>query len=255
MSEFPRISIITSVLNEKEALKKTISVIESLTYPNFEYIVIDGGSTDGTAELVKKSPCINKYIIEKDEGIADAFNKGLNLATGEYINFQGAGDYYLNSNILQIMMKNIEIGNVEIICGQVLRTSISGEPLWVAPKVFKKKFNKKSLLLRMSLPHQGMFVHKRFFEKNGEFDKNVKYAMDYDLLLRAFHHFPNVVVKNEIVAVWRAGGVGTGNLHSILREYHALKVKNKVASKLILISIHYYNIIKSIIKLKLKYAF
>ena len=96
-----RLSIITIVYNNKDNLIKTIKSVREQTYKNIEYIIVDGGSTDGTVDVIKQNPdLIAKYITEPDDGIYDAMNKGLKLATGDYLWFMNSGDeIYANDTV------------------------------------------------------------------------------------------------------------------------------------------------------------
>lgn len=245
----PKISIITAVLNNSKGLLKTIESIQSQNYKNIEYIVIDGGSRQDTLDVLKNNQnSITSWVSESDRGISDAFNKGIKLSTGEYICFLGAGDVFHDNQSLMNIFGNItqeELNCYEIIAGRIQRVTLSGKTLWSAPNNIKN-FNKKNLLLRLGLPHQGMFMHKRYFEKHGLFDLNVKYSMDYELLLRSYHDFPNIKLIDNIVAHWVEGGIGTGKMLEIYREYHQIKLKNKIAPVFIL------NCINNWIKLKHK---
>ena len=102
------ISIITAVYNGEKHLEETIQSIINQTYPNMEYIIIDGGSTDMTLEIIKKYETkISYWISEKDDGISDAFNKGVKVANGDYINFQGDGDGFCSNDALEKAFDNI----------------------------------------------------------------------------------------------------------------------------------------------------
>jgi glycosyltransferase involved in cell wall biosynthesis len=241
------ISIIVAVFNGEKLLSETINSIVNQSYCNFELIIIDGGSTDKTIEIIKsfKSPLI-KWISETDNGISDAFNKGIKLSTGDYINFQGDGDGFINSTSLSDLFSNLDLKQRPIVCGNIQRIDIDGNILYKTK--IKKRFDKKSLLFKMSLPHQGLFIPKEFFAKYGEFDLNNKYCMDYELLLRSYNNFPKVITRDLVVSNWRADGLGQGKTLEILKEYHKIKLKNKVASKSLLVVIHIYSIFKYYLK-------
>lgn len=247
-----KISIIISVLNGSQYIEKVIKSVLNQSYLKLELIIIDGGSSDKTIDIIKKfdSPKI-KWISESDKGISDAFNKGLKLATGDYINFQGDGDGFINSNSISDLFSNLDLKDRPIVCGNIQRIDIKGNLLYKTK--IKRRFGKKSLLFKMSLPHQGLFIPKEFFQKYGEFDLNNKYCMDYELLLRAFHNFPQVITKDLVVSNWRADGLGEGKTLEILKEYHEIKLKNKVASKPLLVVIHIYSIVKYYLKSFLKF--
>lgn len=222
------LSIIISVLNGEKHIKKTINSILSQDYPNFELIVVDGGSNDNTIQIIQSFNSKKiKWISEPDKGISDAFNKGIKLASGDYINFQGDGDGFTENNSLTQLFFDLDLSNKPIVCGNINRISNEGEILYQSK--IEKNFNKKSLLFKMSLPHQGLFLPKEFFAKYGEFDLNNKYCMDYELLLRAYHDFPQVISKDIVVANWREDGLGEGKTDEILKEYYKIKKHNRVA--------------------------
>lgn len=247
----PSISIIIAVKNAKAHLAQTLASIRSQRYPSLEVIVIDGGSCDGTLEVLKQNEDLIAYCVsEPDEGISDAFNKGLKQATGDYINFQGAGDTLYAPDCLQTLFADLD-GSFRLVCGKVQRVKEDGiTPLWVAPKVIKP-FQKQSLLFKMSLPHQGLFTHRAFFEQYGEFDKNARFAMDYELLLRAYQHFPKTIIKDVMVSRWRAGGVGTHRIMEIFDEYHRIKQQHGVASNITLMAIDAFTRFKYLLKDKI----
>ena len=242
-----KVSIIICVLNGEKLLSETINSIVNQSYCNFELIIIDGGSTDKTIEIIKSFdlPKI-KWISEPDKGISDAFNKGIKLATGDYINFQGDGDGFINNNSISDLFSNLDLKEKPIVCGNIQRIDIKGNILYKTK--IKKRFDKKSLLFKMSLPHQGLFIPKEFFSKYGEFDLNNKYCMDYELLLRSYNNFPKVITRDLVISNWRADGLGQGKTLEILKEYHKIKLKNKVASKSLLVVIHIYSIFKYYLK-------
>jgi len=247
----PSISIIIAVKNAKAHLAQTLTSIRSQRYPSLEVIVIDGGSTDGTLDvLTQNQDMIAAKVSEPDQGISDAFNKGLKLAKGDYINFHGAGDTFYTPDCLQALFSDLD-PSYRLICGKVQRVKEDGiTPLWVAPKVIRP-FNKQSLLFKMSLPHQGLFTHRAFFEQYGEFDKTVRFAMDYELLLRAYQHFPKTIIKDVMISRWRAGGVGTHRIMEIFDEYHRIKKEHNVASGVTLMAIDAFTRFKYILKDKI----
>lgn len=244
----PPISIIVAVKNAKKDLEKTLKSIEAQNYHKLETIVIDGDSTDGTLDLILPNKhIIKQFVSEPDEGISDAFNKGVSRATGMYLYFLGAGDTFASDDAIQQLFADCDPSH-QLICGKVMRVAEDGEtPLWIAPKKYEP-FKKRSLWFKMSLPHQGLFTHRDFFEKVGQFDTSVKFAMDYELLLRAFKDFPKICVKDVLVARWQAGGIGSNRIYEILDEYHRIKQQHCVAPKLVLMAINLLNRLKYFVK-------
>lgn len=238
------ISVVTVVMNGRKYLEQTIQSVSRQSYQSISHVIVDGGSTDGTLDIIRKyRRVLGCWISEPDSGISDAFNKGIRLCKDGYIIFLGAGDYFVDEHVVANIF-NALYEEPELICGRVQRVSDSPvkEVLWVSPSWPSSKFNKRSLLFRMSLPHQGLFTHKRFFAKHGLFDETCRYAMDYDLLLRAYKDFPEVKLVNSVVSAWRAGGVGQDKTADVLKEYDALRRKNSVSPGWVLWLINWFSI-------------
>jgi len=227
-----KVSVIVATYNNHLELEKTINSFVSQKYSNKELVIIDGGSKDGTVEIIKKyQKHITHWVSEKDQGIADAFNKGVAMASGDYIYFLGAGDYFWSNDVLEKMMENIDSEKDVLVCGKINRIAEKTNNVLYSSNL---NFRKWHLLYRMGLPHQALFMNKQYFDKYGLFDENCKYSMDYELLLRSYRNFPKVILKDVVVAAWKAGGVGKGKISNILDEYKAIRIKNKIAPKLII---------------------
>lgn len=245
-----KISIITTCFNSAKTIEKTIQSVIKQSYKNIEFIIIDNCSTDGTLDIINKYKMhISKVITEKDSGISDAFNKGIKISSGDYINFLGSDDYFWQENVIEKVVQGIGDRKNILFCGQIARISLDDKIIYIT----KIKYFKKYLLLKyMPLPHQGLFTPSTFFKEYGYFDENVKYSMDYDLLLRAYHNFPKVLISKEIISAWREGGIGSNKHLEVLNEYYKIKLKNKIAPILILKIIHYWIIFKFRIRNTLK---
>jgi len=243
----PLISVVTVVFNGEAFLEETILSVIKQTYDNVEYIIIDGGSTDGTVDVIKKyEDRIDYWVSELDKGISDAFNKGVKVATGEYINFQGDGDGFVSNSVLEKVFQDIDSSKDIFISARIKRVDIDGNEIFLSKYV--DKFDSKSLLWRMSLPHQGLFTHKSYFEQYGLFDVDNIFCMDYDHLLRSYHNFPKVVTKDIVVARWRDDGLGNGRTLEIFKEYDKIKRNNRIANSFVLDFIKYWTLLKYYIK-------
>ncbi len=239
----PMISVITVVLNGERYLEETILSVINQTYKYLEYIIIDGGSTDKTVEIIKKyENQIDYWISQKDNGIGEAFNKGVRLAKGDYINFQGDGDGFTAPDVLQRTFDDLDPTEKIFISTRIQRIDMAGKELFISKHI--RSFNKRSLLFRMSLPHQGLFTHKSYFEKYGLFDENIIFCMDYDHLLRSYRDFPKVLTKDIVVAKWRMDGIGNGRTLEILEEYDKTKRKNKISYGAVLFFLKYWALLK-----------
>lgn len=243
----PLVSILTVVLNGARFLEETIISVLNQDYDNIEFIIIDGGSSDGTLDVIRKyEHAIDYWASEPDRGISDAFNKAVLLASGDYLNFQGAGDYLIANNVVSEMMAGVDPERDMLVCGRIQRVAETEEKkiLWVAPAHYTPKFNKRTLLLRMPFPHQALFTHKKMFDRYGLFDVNNIFTMDYEHLLRAYREFPAVTLKDIQFSAWREGGVGTGRIHEHLKEQAKIKRQNKVAPSVVLVVLEYWIIFK-----------
>tara|TARA_Y100000389_G_C17468154_1_gene527670 strand:- start:3387 stop:4172 length:786 start_codon:yes stop_codon:yes gene_type:complete len=243
----PLVSIVTVVLNGEKYLEQTIQSVINQTYKNKEYIIIDGGSTDGTLEIIKKyEDKISYWISEKDNGIGDAFNKGVKISKGTYINFQGHGDGFISPDTLDKIFRNVDSNKDILISARIKRIDVHGTEIFTSKYI--EKFNRWSLLVRMSLPHQGLFTHHDYFKAYGLFDENNTFCMDYEHLLRSYKNFPKVYTSKVIAAKWRADGLGNGKIIEIYKEWDKIKRDNNVANNLVLDLINYWNLLKHYVK-------
>jgi glycosyltransferase involved in cell wall biosynthesis len=170
------VSIITIVYNSDKTLENTIKSVLQQTYPNIEYVLIDGASTDDSLSIIKKYEKSLKWISEPDKGISDAFNKGIRMCTGDLIGIINADDWYQNDAVETIVKHFNE--QYDIYCGNINLIDNSDN-------IFKLKKSKVGYLnLGMHIMHPSVFVTKRVYEKAGLFDIKYKIAMDYDMLLR-----------------------------------------------------------------------
>ena len=149
----PLFTIITPTLNNKIGLIKTINSVKAQKLTNFEFIVVDGGSTDGTIEILNESKIITKWISENDKGIYDAINKGINFSNGKYINTINSGDTYFSENSLSIIKDYFDKNDVSFVFGAVKKKKIT------------TNINLKKLigLLIFILPIQVVFLLKKKF--------------------------------------------------------------------------------------------
>lgn len=192
-------SIITVVLNAKLDLIKTIDSLRKQSFKNFELIIIDGGSTDGTLDIIKKNQDIIKYwISEKDEGIYDAMNKGLKFSSGEYIGMINAGDLY-TENALKLIHQYLFNKKYDFIFGTVQK------------KILKYGYKKNRIFWNFdfSTSHSsGFFIKKESQKKLGGYNLKYKISSDYDLFYRMIVKEKMVGVatkKNDLVGIFKSG--------------------------------------------------
>lgn len=185
MPTTPKISVIIAVFNAEATLQRCLESVIEQTYVNIEIIVIDGGSSDGTIDVINKySGHVDYWESSPDRGIYDAWNKALRHVSGDWIFFLGADDFLWDSTSMESLAEfltntpnipHVVYGKAAILhsSGRVLR--IAGENWEIAGPRFKQA---------MSLPHQSVFHHRSIFELHGVFDDSFSIAGDYELLLR-----------------------------------------------------------------------
>lgn len=181
----PKLSIITINLNNQTGLEQTLQSIYKQTCNDYEIIVVDGGSDDGSINVIKKyNKIIHKWVSEKDNGIYNAMNKGIGFAEGEYCFFLNSGDILADEEVLEKIF--LQKPDADIFYGDVIVVDSLGRGK------LKEGQNQPTdyFLFLNTICHQVQFIKKNLFEKINDYDEQLKLASDYDFLLRA-------VVKNR----------------------------------------------------------
>mgnify|MGYP006091062839 CR=1 FL=1 len=189
-----KISIITINYNDKQGLEKTINSVLNQTHKDLEYIVIDGGSNDGSKELIKQNNSkITYWVSEKDKGVYDAMNKGIEKATGDYLLFLNSGDYLYDDNVFEEISN--QSNNAVLIVGNTCLPDKNG-------KIIKYDNLTVDYLAKYSVNHQTVFFKNEIFKKYKGYNLDYKMAADYDLILRVLidagfkYQYIDVVVAN-----------------------------------------------------------
>jgi glycosyltransferase involved in cell wall biosynthesis len=213
MNTPPFFTIITASLNSSSTIRRTLESVKNQTFKDLEHIVIDGGSRDGTLDILKEFENTYNFtwISESDHGIADAINKGLRRANGRYIIVIQADDYFLGCNTLKSLYHILKEEKFDIYSFRVLYN----------PPVKGRKMGKPVQFLwwhrfRNIFPHQGVFVHKRVFDRIGMFNEKYTISMDYDFFYRALINGCRVNFGTMPISV--VGGEGVSASHALLPE-------------------------------------
>ena len=232
----PLISIITVVFNGEKYLEQTIRSVLDQTYKNIEYIIIDGGSTDKTLDIIKKhEQNINFWISEADKGIYDAMNKGITKAKGEYIGLINSDDFY-EPDAVKIIVDQINLHS---------ETDIFFGNMYMINQHLKKKqiqtYKKgKKLEKAFSIWHPTVFVKKQLYDDHGKFDLSYKIAADYELILRFYKKDCVFHYINKAISNFREGGISYYNkniinerfrlqlAHTSFMNAHINKIKYKI---------------------------
>ncbi len=196
-----KISIVTPSFNQGHFIEETITSVLDQQYPNLEYIIIDGGSTDNTVEIIKKYATHVKYwVSEKDAGQANAINKGLQHCTGEIFNWLNSDDY-LEQGALQKIAQAFANERVQMVAGKVRNFSVDDEEI-----ISNQNLSAEGLMCwkpGVQFVQPGVWMRKELLQKCGGIDEQFHYAFDWDLYIRYLYHAPLVKEIPDLLVHFR----------------------------------------------------
>jgi glycosyltransferase involved in cell wall biosynthesis len=209
----PKITIVTVSYNSAKTIKETIDSILSQDYPNIEYIIVDGLSTDGTQQIVESyGPRIAKFVSEKDDGLYHAMNKGIELASGDIIGIINSDDIYANSSVVSQVVSTFNEKKVDVVYGDLYYFR-SGAPK-IPLRYYKGgNFSLRRVQFGLMPPHPTFFIKRSVYEKYGKLDTQYTLSADFDLILRMLgvHKVPFFYIS-EVLVKMRTGGKSTSSL-------------------------------------------
>ena len=218
--EQPVLSVITVVYNNVRDIERTMHSVLSQTYPAIEYIIIDGQSTDGTLEIIEqRKDKIAKLISEQDEGIYDAMNKGLAVATGDYVIFMNSGDeFYCNNTVSQVFASG---DDADIYYGETEMMDDEGRNLGARRHAAPKSFTWKSFQYGMSISHQAIYIKRSLVEP---YDRRYQLSADIDWILKAAKKAKSIINVDAYVARYKVGGMSKlKHKQSLLERFDIMK--------------------------------
>ena len=224
----PLISVIIAVYNGSGTLTRCLESIVSQTYKNWELVLIDGGSNDGTQEIVKKfEKRIKFWVSEPDNGVYHAWNKALKHTCGDWICFLGTDDYFMGEDVLEKIVPLLKRSYPEyrVVYGQVAQVGKEGQLIRTLGAPWSKA--SRTIHLNMSLPHTGSFHHSSLFHEHGQFDESFKVAGDYEFLLRELLRRDAVFAEGITVVAMQIGGL-SGSLESSLKTLNEVRRARKL---------------------------
>jgi glycosyltransferase len=213
------ISIITATFNAKSTIEAAIKSVINQTHPHIEYIIVDGGSTDGTLDVIETyKPFIRHFVSEPDMGIYDALNKGIRMATGDVVGFLHADDLFDTDSTLEMVAKYFQDSKICAVYGDLEYVNFQN-PEKVIRYWKSKAFTKALLKAGWMPPHPTLFVQRKIYNEIGGFNLKYKISADYDFVLRlfsntnfAFMYIPSVITR------MRVGGTSNKNLKNIIQK-------------------------------------
>lgn len=212
-----KISIITATYNSAATVRDTLACIAAQEYPFIEHIIVDGISTDNTLEIVKEFAHVAKVVSEKDKGIYDAMNKGVQLAGGEVIGILNSDDFYTGPSVLEKVAAAFEDPAVEAVYGDL--QYVKADNVQIVTRTWKSgHFQKNNMYYGWMPPHPTFFVRRHIYEKCGLFNINLRSAADYELMLRVLLKYDaRVRYIPEVLVKMRAGGMSNASLKNRLK--------------------------------------
>jgi glycosyltransferase involved in cell wall biosynthesis len=218
-----KVSIITVTYNAKNSLEQTMQSVFSQTYQGIEYILIDGGSTDGTVNIIKKNESkISFWLSEKDKGIYDAMNKGIRLAKGALIGMINAGDYYEPDAVERMVEACIQHKDCGIFHGNINLLNEDGSFF----KLKKPNPDLSQFYKGISLFHPTLFVRNAIYKKNGLYDSNFGISADFDFILRNYLAGTKFFYLEQVIANFKQGGYSAQNKSRANLECRDILYKN-----------------------------
>lgn len=219
----PLISIITVCFNSAKTIRQTIESVLNQTYTNIEYILVDGKSTDNTVEIIKEyestfaeKGIIYRWISEPDNGIYDAMNKGIKMATGEWIGIINSDDWYESDSLMLIASQGTEKKN-SVLYGRI--------NLWSNGRFLFSKANENLTLLKkgMVIPHPSVFMTKSIYQKIGGFSTDFKIAADWELMIRAYKNKINFCYIESLKVNFACDGISSAINNKTISEKHQIR--------------------------------
>jgi len=230
MTVNPKLSVITIVYNNVAAIERTMLSVLNQTYSNIEYLIIDGASTDGTLEIVKKYESrLTKLVSENDRGIYDAMNKGLALATGDYVLFMNSGDEIYAPETVAEVFESAPSG--DIYYGETEMYDENWKSLGQRRHRAPEHFSWKSFKFGMNVSHQAIYIKRSL---TTPYDLQYKYSADIDWIIKAAKKSSNIVNTHLYVAKYLVGGM------SKQKHLASLSERFKILS-------HYYGLIPTVV--------
>ena len=218
MEKYPLVSVVTTVLNRRGTLEKAMSSVLNQTYPNIELIVVDGGSTDSTQDLILEyQNRVDYFISEQDKSMYEGMNKGISLSRGDYIIVLNSDDWF-EENAIDVLMSRILENQLEWVCALAYETDDQGNVLRKLPKI---PFG-ENVMLRMPLRHETMLISKKLYRKTGLYDPSYKIISDLKKTQQLFLADEPHEQLDDYVMYFRKNGISGHLTDNFLAERERL---------------------------------
>jgi len=241
-----KISIITSTWNSEATLRDTLESVLRQTYHDFEHIVVDGGSKDGTMVLVREyEPRYEgrlKYVSEPDKGIYDAMNKGIRMATGDVVGLLNSDDFYTSDDVLATVAATLKNDSLDAVYGDIHFVN-DGDLKKCVRYYSSRPFRRWWMRFGFMPAHPSFYCRRSIYERYGAFDLTYKVAADFENLLRLIfvNRIKTAYIPKDFVTM-RTGGASSSGIRShkqIMRDHLRALKENGIYSNIFLLSLRY----------------
>jgi glycosyltransferase len=223
-----KVTIITASYNSEDTILDTLISVKKQDYSDVEHIIIDGKSSDKTISIINEFESDNiKIFSEKDSGIYDALNKGINKATGDIIGFLHSDDVFYDTSCISLLVQKMNETTSDAIYGDLLYVSAENTDKII--RYWKsKKYTLNSIKIGWMPPHPTLFVKRKIYDQLGLFDTTYKISGDYELMIRfLYRHKINATYINHIITKMRVGGASNSLLNIALKVREDSRVMKK----------------------------
>jgi glycosyltransferase involved in cell wall biosynthesis len=241
-----KITIITATYNSEATVRDTMESVLRQTYHDYEYIIVDGASSDGTMDIVRSyEPRFKgrmRYVSEPDQGIYDAMNKGFSLATGDVVGLLNSDDFYTSVDVLQTIAGNFLLGEMDAIYADI--HYVKNDDVSKCVRYYSSAIFRRPLMRFGFMPaHPSFYCRRAVYERYGGFDTSYRIAADFEHLLRLIfiHRIKTKYIKKDFVTM-RTGGASTAGISSrkqIMKEHLRALKAHGVHSNIFLLSLRY----------------
>lgn len=245
-----KISIITITYNSAQTLRRALESVQKQTYSDIEHVLVDGASTDGTRAMIEAYAVSHtnvRWVSEKDDGIYNAINKGIKMATGDVIGFLHSDDVLYNAETIAHIAEAFETAKADVVYGDL--QYCKGDK--VVRRWKSNEFNPRALKYGWMPPHPTMYVRREVYEQVGEYDEWFRISADYDMILRIFIAGYKTRYVPEVLVCMETGGASNrdtkARLSKTQEDYFVLK-KNNVGAGLLTVACKQMRKIKQFIR-------
>lgn len=242
-----KVSIVTTSFNSIETIRATIDSVLQQTYPDIEYIIKDGGSTDGTVDIIKEyEPEFHgrmKWTSEKDKGIYDGMNKGIQMSSGDVIGTLNSDDFFTNEHVIENLVTAMKEKKVDAVYGDI--HFVRNNDLKTITRYYSsKRFRPFWLRFGFMPAHPSFYLKREIYKKAGPYKTDYKIGSDFEMMVRLFHkfHISYYYLQQDFVTM-RTGGASTKNINShmtLLKEDTRACRENGIYTNRLMVAIKYF---------------